>query len=74
MDIYQAGIRPILFSALKADPEWLHQRTLQALGWLERTSERPLTQWVQAQLQFSRNGANALGAKISQSSRLSGWI
>ena len=53
MDIYQAGIRPILFSALKADPEWLHQRTLQALGWLERTSERPLTQWVQAQLQHN---------------------
>jgi len=53
MDIYQAGLRPILFSALKADPEWLHQRTLQALGWLERTSERPLTQWVQAQLQHN---------------------
>jgi len=53
MDIYQAGLRPILFSALKADPEWLHQRTLQALGWLERTSERPLTQWLQAQLQHN---------------------
>ena len=53
MDIYQSGIRPILFSVLKADPEWLHLQTLEALGWLERTSERPLTQWIQAQLQHN---------------------
>jgi dihydroorotate dehydrogenase len=53
MDIYQSGIRPILFSVLKADPEWLHLQTLETLGWLERTSERPLTQWIQAQLQHN---------------------
>jgi dihydroorotate dehydrogenase len=51
MDIYQSSIRPILFSALKADPEWLHQQTLQVLSWLDRTSDRPLGQWVHAQLQ-----------------------
>jgi len=51
MDIYQSGIRPILFSALKADPEWLHQQTLQLLGWLARTRERPPSSWVQSQLQ-----------------------
>ncbi len=52
MDIYQAGIRPILFSALNADPEWLHQQTLRLLGWLDSTSS-PSTQWVQARLQQS---------------------
>ncbi len=53
MDIYQSSIRPLLFSALKADPEWLHQQTLRLLGWLARTSDRPPTQWIQAQLQQS---------------------
>jgi dihydroorotate dehydrogenase len=51
MDIYQFGIRPILFSALKADPEWLHQQTLRLLGWLDSTSDRSLSQKVQSQLQ-----------------------
>ena len=51
MDIYQSGIRPILFSALKADPEWLHHHTLRLLGWLAQTSQRPQTHWVQTQLQ-----------------------
>ncbi len=51
MDIYQSGIRPILFSALKTDPEWLHQQTLRVLGWLGRTSDRPPSRWVQTQLQ-----------------------
>lgn len=51
MDIYQTGIRPILFSALKTDPEWLHQQTLRVLGWLERTSDRSSSHWVQSQLQ-----------------------
>ncbi len=51
MDIYQLGIRPILFSALKADPEGLHQQSLRLLGWLDRTSTRPATHWLQTQLQ-----------------------
>jgi dihydroorotate dehydrogenase len=51
MDIYQSSIRPLLFSALKADPEWLHQQTMRILGWLDRTSDRPLSQWVQSRLQ-----------------------
>lgn len=53
MDIYRSGIRPILFSALKADPEWLHQQTLGFLGWLDRNRDRPVSQWVQAQLQHT---------------------
>ena len=51
MDIYQSGIRPILFSALKADPEWLHQQTLQLLGWIDHTHARPPSDWIQARLQ-----------------------
>ncbi|MEO8890694.1 MAG: quinone-dependent dihydroorotate dehydrogenase [Coleofasciculaceae cyanobacterium] len=38
MDIYQLGLRPILFSVLKADPEWLHQRMLGFLSWLDGSS------------------------------------
>ncbi|MGQ4647334.1 quinone-dependent dihydroorotate dehydrogenase [Lyngbya aestuarii] len=53
MDIYQSGIRPVLFSALKADPEWLHQQSLQLLGKLDRTSESPLTSLLKARLQQS---------------------
>ncbi len=53
MDIYQVGIRPILFTGLKSDPEWLHQQTLRILGWLDRTGIRPPAKWIQAQLQQS---------------------
>ncbi|MBE9030542.1 quinone-dependent dihydroorotate dehydrogenase [filamentous cyanobacterium LEGE 11480] len=31
-------LRPLLFSGLRADPEWLHQQTLQTLGWLDETT------------------------------------
>ena len=53
MDIYQSGIRPILFSGLNADPEWLHQQTLRLLGWLDDSTSSPYTHWVQARLQQS---------------------
>jgi dihydroorotate dehydrogenase len=51
MDIYQSGIRPILFSALKADAELLHHQVLGLLSWLEHTSEHPFGYWVQTRLQ-----------------------
>ena len=35
MDIYKAGLRPLLFSGLKADPEALHRQTLRLLSALE---------------------------------------
>ncbi|MBP0018164.1 MAG: quinone-dependent dihydroorotate dehydrogenase [Cyanobacteria bacterium SBLK] len=35
MDIYKLGIKPLLFSGLKADPEWVHQQTLKRLNWLD---------------------------------------
>ena len=47
------GIRPLLFTGLKSDPEWLHQKTMSVLGWLERTSDRSPATWVQALLQQS---------------------
>jgi dihydroorotate dehydrogenase len=51
LDIYQTALRPVLFSALKADPEWLHQRSLQVLAWLDATQQQPATQWLQQRLQ-----------------------
>ena len=53
LDIYKVGIRPLLFTGLKTDPEWLHQQTIRVLGWLEQTGDRPPAKWVQAQLQQS---------------------
>jgi dihydroorotate dehydrogenase len=50
VDIYRSVIRPALFSGLKADPEWLHQQTLSALGWLDRHHHQPPAHWLQAQL------------------------
>jgi dihydroorotate dehydrogenase len=35
VDFYQSALRPLLFSGLKADPEWLHQQTLTSLAWLD---------------------------------------
>jgi dihydroorotate dehydrogenase len=53
MDIYQSGISPILFKALKADPEWLHQQSLRLLSWLSSNHKYPLVHRLQAQLQQS---------------------
>jgi len=53
LDIYQAGIRPLLFSGFRADPEWLHQQTLRLLLWLEQTDQHPSTSWMQARFQQS---------------------
>jgi len=47
LDIYKVGIRPLLFSGLKSDPESLHQLTMSTLAWIEEA------RWVQAQLQKS---------------------
>ncbi len=50
MDIYRSAIRPVLFSGLKADPEWLHQQTLSTFGWLDRHSHQPYLSWLQTRL------------------------
>ncbi|HEY9647522.1 MAG TPA: quinone-dependent dihydroorotate dehydrogenase [Chroococcidiopsis sp.] len=53
MDIYQTALRPLLFSGLKADPEWLHQQSLQLLNWLDQTGDRLPNRWLYQQLQHS---------------------
>ncbi|NET35783.1 MAG: quinone-dependent dihydroorotate dehydrogenase [Cyanothece sp. SIO1E1] len=61
MDVYQAGIRPILFSGLKADPEWLQQKTIRFLAGLNQASHGSSNlsslqlpaRWLQTQLQQS---------------------
>jgi dihydroorotate dehydrogenase len=52
LDIYKTGIRPILFSGLKADPEQVHHQTLQWLSWLERDRSMGAS-WVRQRLQRS---------------------
>ena len=52
-DFYPAIIRPILFSGLKADPEWLHQQTLRSLNWLEVRAPLIAKRWVLSQLNQS---------------------
>lgn len=52
MDIYQFALRPLLFNFLKADPEWLHQRTIKSLNWLSHTSH-PAADWLNQSLQHS---------------------
>lgn len=51
MDIYQLGIRPILFS-MDADPEWLHQQTLGLLGGLD-SRDGSSVRWLRSKLQQS---------------------
>jgi dihydroorotate dehydrogenase len=43
LDIYQLAVRPLLFSALKADPEVVHQRSLALLHAIDTTPTSPLT-------------------------------
>jgi dihydroorotate dehydrogenase len=45
LDIYQLLIRPLLFSGLNADPEWLHHQVMQTSQWLEDNQTRPLGRW-----------------------------
>lgn len=51
MDLYRAALRPLLFSGLKADPEWLHDRVMAMLEFLERSESNPLVNPVLAQLE-----------------------
>ncbi len=53
MDIYQFGLRPLLFSVLKADAEWLHNRTLQLLETADRSLSNPAVDRILSQFQQS---------------------
>lgn len=39
MDIYRNALRPLLFSAIKIDPEFAHQNSIQFLQWLDETKD-----------------------------------
>ena len=52
MDLYQTLLRPLLFSGLKTDPEWLHQQSLKVLGWMDNGSASQLP-WLLAQMERS---------------------
>jgi dihydroorotate dehydrogenase len=45
-DFYRSILRPVLFSGLKADPEWLHVQTLRSLSWLNSSGDN----WIRSQL------------------------
>jgi dihydroorotate dehydrogenase len=52
LDLYRHGIRPFLFSAVQADPEWLHQQTLRTLNWLGHHHRSP-AYWAYTQFEQS---------------------
>jgi len=53
LDIYQFGLRPLLFSVFKSDAEWVHNRSLQILELLDRTQSNPATSLILEQFQQS---------------------
>lgn len=53
MDIYQFGVRSLLFSVLKADAEWVHNRSLQILELADRTQSHPATSRILEQFHQS---------------------
>ena len=48
MDIYQLALRPLLFSALKADPETVHRQSLGLLHAIDSTPNSALTKLTKA--------------------------
>lgn len=48
--MYKTVIRPVLFSGLKADPEWLHNRSMTLLEWLENNQNQFPANWVLKQV------------------------
>ncbi|MDX2243815.1 MAG: quinone-dependent dihydroorotate dehydrogenase [Leptolyngbyaceae cyanobacterium bins.302] len=53
MDIYQTLLRPILFSGVKADPEWLHRQSFRLFQWLDRFPADPARVWLRDRLHQS---------------------
>jgi dihydroorotate dehydrogenase len=51
LDIYQLALRPLLFSALKADPEAVHKQSLALLHSIDTTPNSPLTKLTKASFQ-----------------------
>ena len=59
MDIYQLALRPLLFSAIKADPEAVHKQSLALLHSIDTTPTSALTKLTKASFQqyFCRSDA-----------------
>jgi dihydroorotate dehydrogenase len=54
-DLYQTILRPLLFSGLKTDPEWLHQQTIATLRWMDQDLPQAVSSWTRDRLtQFYR--------------------
>ncbi|MGE5659777.1 MAG: quinone-dependent dihydroorotate dehydrogenase [Actinomycetota bacterium] len=53
MDLYRAAVRPLLFSGLKADPEWLHDQIMAILEVIVRAESNPLLSSTLAQFEQS---------------------
>jgi dihydroorotate dehydrogenase len=51
LDIYQLALRPLLFSAFKADPEQVHKQSLALLHSIDSTPTAPLTKLTKASFQ-----------------------
>ncbi|MFN3680028.1 quinone-dependent dihydroorotate dehydrogenase [Thermosynechococcus sp.] len=49
IDPYRHLLRPLLFSGLQVDPEFLHQQFIALCGWLNQ--DRALSTWLRQQLQ-----------------------
>ncbi len=47
MDLYQQGLRPILFSVLNVDPEWIQRQLLLYFAWCDRNCDRSEVLWWQ---------------------------
>lgn len=44
--MYKTIVRPVLFSGLKADPEWLHSQSINLLQWLEQNQDQFPANWI----------------------------
>lgn len=53
IDPYQLLIRPILFSGLQTDPEWLHHQSLKILSQLDQPHPNWITHWTRQRLRHS---------------------
>lgn len=53
LDLYRFALRPLLFSGLKTDPEWAHQRALNLLNFLDSRSNSPLAPKLRAAMERS---------------------
>ncbi|NJN61813.1 MAG: dihydroorotate dehydrogenase (quinone), partial [Coleofasciculaceae cyanobacterium RL_1_1] len=55
MDLYLDFIRPLFFSGLNADPEWMHNQFIGTLAALSQRSRQPGFHWICDRLYRSYN-------------------